>query len=58
MDPATGWCVGCRRTIDEIVAWSSLDDAARRMVWMVVKQRRGAGNSTAASTAVPKDQAE
>ncbi len=23
MDAATGWCVGCRRTIDEIVAWAT-----------------------------------
>lgn len=40
MDPATGWCVGCRRTIDEIVAWASLDDTARLRIFSALKQRR------------------
>ena len=29
MDPVTGLCEGCARTIDEIAAWSRLDDAAK-----------------------------
>ncbi len=33
LDAATGWCVGCKRNIDEIAAWSRLDDAAKRAVW-------------------------
>jgi predicted Fe-S protein YdhL (DUF1289 family) len=33
MDAATGWCEGCLRTLDEIAAWSRLDDAAKRAVW-------------------------
>lgn len=52
MDPDTGWCLGCRRTIDEIVAWASLDDAARRQVWIALKQRRAAA---AAAATDPKD---
>ena len=28
--PATGLCVGCHRTIDEIAAWSALTPEARR----------------------------
>lgn len=42
MDPSTGWCEGCRRTIDEIAAWSTLDDAARRAVWARLLERRRA----------------
>ncbi|MDE2159011.1 MAG: DUF1289 domain-containing protein [Burkholderiales bacterium] len=30
IDAATGWCVGCLRTIDEIASWSQLADAERR----------------------------
>jgi len=33
IDPATGICQGCRRTLDEIAAWSRLDDADKRAVW-------------------------
>ncbi|MET0382648.1 MAG: DUF1289 domain-containing protein [Burkholderiaceae bacterium] len=33
IDPATGRCLGCRRTLDEIAAWSRMDDAAKREVW-------------------------
>jgi predicted Fe-S protein YdhL (DUF1289 family) len=40
IDAATGWCAGCLRTIDEIAAWSSLDDAARRAVWKRLPARR------------------
>lgn len=40
MDPATGWCAGCWRTIDEIAAWSRLDDAARQAVLDRLPARR------------------
>lgn len=40
MDAASGWCRGCLRSIDEIAAWSALDDAARRDVWMQLQERR------------------
>lgn len=40
MDPASGWCVGCLRTIDEIASWSTMDDEARREVWQRLVQRR------------------
>jgi predicted Fe-S protein YdhL (DUF1289 family) len=42
MNPATGWCEGCLRTIDEIAAWSTLDDAAKRVVWKLLPARREA----------------
>jgi predicted Fe-S protein YdhL (DUF1289 family) len=40
MDERSGWCVGCLRTIDEIVAWAVLDEPAKRAVWDALPQRR------------------
>ncbi|GAB2905784.1 hypothetical protein GCM10027093_49740 [Paraburkholderia jirisanensis] len=39
MNPATGWCDGCLRTIDEIASWSLLDDTAKRAVWDAIDVR-------------------
>ena len=54
MDPGSGWCEGCLRTLDEIAAWSALGAAgqlqvrralaARRVVW---RQRGAAAGPTA-----------
>jgi predicted Fe-S protein YdhL (DUF1289 family) len=40
MDAQTGLCTGCLRTIDEIAAWSVLDDDERRAVWERIFLRR------------------
>ena len=40
MDAATGLCVGCLRTIDEIAAWGALDEQARREIWQRLPARR------------------
>ena len=40
MDPASGLCEGCWRTLDEIAAWSTLDDDAKRRVWQRLHERR------------------
>ncbi len=40
MDDATGLCIGCLRTLDEIAAWGTLDDDARREVWVAIARRR------------------
>ena len=40
MDAATGWCLGCARTIDEIAAWGGLDAATKRKVWALLPPRR------------------
>ena len=42
MDAASGWCEGCLRTIDEIAAWSVLDDEEKRAVWQLLPHRREA----------------
>jgi len=39
MDATSGWCEGCLRTIDEIAAWSTADDAAKRRVWIQLPER-------------------
>ena len=39
MDAGRGLCVGCCRTLDEIAAWSQMDDAARRDVWRRIERR-------------------
>lgn len=51
MDPTTGWCVGCKRNIDEIVSWASMDDAARRRIFALLPQRRRAVLAAAADPA-------
>jgi predicted Fe-S protein YdhL (DUF1289 family) len=40
MDARTGLCRGCYRTLDEIAAWSVLDDDARRTVMAALPARR------------------
>ena len=40
IDARTGLCEGCLRTLDEIVSWSLIDDADKRAVWRLLRQRR------------------
>ncbi|MEY4749070.1 MAG: hypothetical protein RIQ60_1284 [Pseudomonadota bacterium] len=40
MNTKTGWCDGCFRTIDEIVAWSRLDDAGKCKVLAQLPSRQ------------------
>ena len=42
MNPQTGLCAGCYRTIDEIAAWARLDDPRRLEVLAAVARRRQA----------------
>lgn len=42
MDAASGLCLGCFRTLDEIARWSKLDDAAREAILAAVAVRRQA----------------
>ena len=40
IDPASGWCVGCLRTLDEIAAWGSLADGAKLAILNDIERRR------------------
>ena len=40
---STGLCEGCLRTVDEIAAWSGLDDSGKRAVWQQLALRAGIG---------------
>lgn len=40
MNPASGLCEGCLRTIDEIAAWSQMRDDDKRVVWTALERRR------------------
>ncbi|WP_126975896.1 DUF1289 domain-containing protein [Frigidibacter oleivorans] len=44
LDPETGLCLGCHRTLEEIAGWSAMDPAARQAV-MAALPRRAAGSS-------------
>ncbi|WP_082594553.1 DUF1289 domain-containing protein [Sphingomonas sp. Root710] len=39
IDPESGYCRGCRRTIDEIAAWAAADDRWKQSVLDMLKQR-------------------
>lgn len=48
MDPRSGLCEGCLRTLDEIAAWGTLSDAGKQAVWQRLEQRRRAAPRQAA----------
>ncbi len=39
MEPRTGLCRGCLRTLEEIAAWSTLDDDGKRAIWARIALR-------------------
>lgn len=43
IDPASGWCVGCQRTLGEIADWPMLSNREKRAVLAALEQRRQAG---------------
>jgi len=40
MDPQTGWCRGCQRTLDEIARWGEMSDAEREAVLAELPARK------------------
>ena len=40
MDPKSGYCVGCARTLDEIAGWSQASSAQRLAILQQLPQRR------------------
>jgi predicted Fe-S protein YdhL (DUF1289 family) len=46
MDPASGFCEGCLRTIDEIASWGTMSQEQRSAVLEELRQRRAARRET------------
>ncbi|GAA4021943.1 DUF1289 domain-containing protein [Actimicrobium antarcticum] len=42
MDTSTDLCIGCQRTIPEIMAWGSATEGTRRAIWRAINARRNA----------------
>ncbi|MCZ0960337.1 DUF1289 domain-containing protein [Paracoccus benzoatiresistens] len=40
IDPASGLCTGCLRSLDEIAAWSRLSPDARRLIMAELPARK------------------
>ena len=40
LDPKTGWCEGCGRTLDEIANWSAMTAAEKWSVLRAIQARR------------------
>lgn len=40
LDVERQYCMGCLRTIDEIMAWSKANDDYKRTVWQEIARRR------------------
>lgn len=53
IDPGTGWCEGCLRTIDEIAAWGSMSNGERAAVIEELRTRAPALERDAASGGDP-----
>lgn len=46
MDPRSGLCIGCQRTLEEIAGWSAFDNATRLTVLERIAERRQASAAT------------
>lgn len=51
MDDMTGLCIGCQRTIEEIIAWGRLTENGKRAVWQDIRRRAGIVQETPGSMA-------
>jgi len=49
LDPKSGLCIGCARTLDEIARWAEMSDAERERV-MAELPRRNSGTNSVLST--------
>lgn len=55
IDPASGLCEGCLRSLDEIAGWSTYGDDARRAVWTAIEARRSARGAAGGHVAASRD---
>jgi uncharacterized protein len=49
MDENTGLCMGCWRTIDEIIAWGSRSDDVKKEILALIKLRKDLPGNTSTS---------
>ena len=47
IDEATGYCVGCQRTMEEIGRWRDMTDGQRLAVLNRLERRRAGADATA-----------
>lgn len=51
IDPASGYCEGCFRSIPEITDWSRADDARKREILAEVARRKAASQDATGARA-------
>lgn len=54
LDPKSGWCIGCLRTVEEIGVWPTASDAERLEMLNRLKERRRAAGRTSAADSRPR----
>ena len=54
LDPGTGLCAGCLRTVAEIAAWPDATDAERLAIVQRLRARRRAAGRTSAADSRPR----
>lgn len=53
MDADNRYCLGCKRTLDEIALWSEMSDAERAAIVSQLPMRRSASSSGIAEVSMP-----
>jgi predicted Fe-S protein YdhL (DUF1289 family) len=53
LDPDSGLCQGCLRTLDEIARWSEMSEAEREQVVASLPQRNGESGLDVPEVSVP-----
>ena len=53
MDAASGYCLGCWRTLDEIARWGAASAAEQLVCWQRIGQRLGQSASDPATSPAP-----
>ena len=54
LDPTTGLCAGCMRSVDEIAAWPEASNAERLAIVQRLRERRRAAGRTSAADSRPR----
>lgn len=54
LDPETGLCEGCLRTVDEIAAWPRADESGKLAILERLRARRRAAGRTSAADSRPR----